>query len=369
MLAGEGDALTHHEDVKVVGASQGGPTTLRQAAPAAFERFFKEHYGRLVFLLVSTLRADRDDAEEAVQSAMFEVLRRWDTVNDPAAYTYRAAAYQLFRARARRPVLIDLAQVPDIAAPSADSPEVVVVGREAQEQVAAALELLPLQQRRIMSSVLEGSTPDEVAERVGLSSSTVRTHLQRARRALQQAVGQLTPDVAAGVPRQRDRREAEPITEAPSLGREPLIPRQRDGRHDCDCSVVMTAPPALGAIAKSAAPAKLSARAAVLEPFVSELRSVRRAVGNPTYKDLVARARPALSAPGISRMLTGHSVPSWSTTRSFLHACDVEAQAIDTYWRPRWMAVKQQVDMLDWNVQRDRTARAVTARALRAAPT
>ncbi|HKT03499.1 MAG TPA: hypothetical protein VJT31_28560 [Rugosimonospora sp.] len=67
--------------------------------------------------------------------------------------------------------------------------------------------------------------------------------------------------------------------------------------------------------------------------FARALRDVRRARGNPPYRDLAARAK--FSAPALSTAASGARLPSWEVTAGYLQACEVP-EAEFPRWRTQW---------------------------------
>ena len=64
--------------------------------------------------------------------------------------------------------------------------------------------------------------------------------------------------------------------------------------------------------------------------FAADLRAVRRAAGNPTYRELANRSHYSPSA--LSRAASGQALPTLEVTVAFVTACHGDAQE----WRLRW---------------------------------
>jgi RNA polymerase sigma-70 factor (ECF subfamily) len=86
----------------------------------------------------------------------------------------------------RREVLRSTETVPEGASAKGPTPERVVERIELEERLSSALEGLPEVQREVvLLHDLEGWKHREIAERLGIPSGTVRSHLHFARKALQ----------------------------------------------------------------------------------------------------------------------------------------------------------------------------------------
>ena len=128
---------------------------------------------------------DRTAAEDLVQEAFIRLARSSHRIHDEA----RAAAYlrsiviNLARDHNRRG-LVSLRHRPP-AVEDEPSAEDAATGRESRREVVAALRNLPKRQRDCVALryYLELSVP-EIAETLGLSVNSVKTHLQRGMRAL-----------------------------------------------------------------------------------------------------------------------------------------------------------------------------------------
>jgi RNA polymerase sigma factor (sigma-70 family) len=128
---------------------------------------------------------DRTAAEDLVQEAFIRLARSSHRIHDEA----RAAAYlrsiviNLARDHNRRG-LVSLRHRPP-AAEDGPSAEEEATGRESRREVVAALRGLPKRQRDCVALryYLELPVP-EIAETLGLSVNSVKTHLQRGLRSM-----------------------------------------------------------------------------------------------------------------------------------------------------------------------------------------
>ena len=153
-------------------------------------------YIRSSTLLAAQLMGDRDDAEDVVQDAFTVIHRnaaRFDAVRPFGPWAYaivrRLAANRQAR-DARRARLLEMFGRKELAEPSSiDAEEVVVAQLDGAAALRAMNDLSPMQRACIELVVLRGLTTEEVAAMHGISESTVRQHVFRARASLRNAVG------------------------------------------------------------------------------------------------------------------------------------------------------------------------------------
>src|SRR3954466_5113726 len=67
------------------------------------------------------------------------------------------------------------------------------------------------------------------------------------------------------------------------------------------------------------------------ERFAEQLRTLRTAVGNPSFRKMAGRSG-RISHTTLHEAAAGTRFPSWETTREFVRAC----QADEVEWRRRW---------------------------------
>ena len=82
--------------------------------------------------------------------------------------------------------------------------------------------------------------------------------------------------------------------------------------------------------------------------LAAQLWLLRRSMGDPSYRDIARRARPAgLSPATISRLLQpSRELPAWRTVEAFLRGVGVEPTEIEDAWLPRWIMVANQAGQL-----------------------
>ena len=147
-----------------------------------FDVFFDEEYGRLLRLMFA-MTGDRAEAEEVAQEAMTRAFERWDRVGamkSPAGYVYRTAV-NLDRSRLRR-LKLRASRPREVRAGDVE-PEVV-------GELVGALASLPRGQREAVLLVeWLGLDTAEAGRILGISASSVRSRVHRAKSALQAEAG------------------------------------------------------------------------------------------------------------------------------------------------------------------------------------
>ncbi len=150
-------------------------------ASEAFEAFFRREYRQVLGLAV-VLCGSRATAEELAQDAFLAALRSWERVgglDNPGAWVRRVVANRSVSAVRRRAAearaLLRLGR--PVAAPELDAEASLDVWREVRR--------LPKRQAQAIAlTYLHDLSRREVAEVLGCSEETVKTHLERGRRTL-----------------------------------------------------------------------------------------------------------------------------------------------------------------------------------------
>jgi hypothetical protein len=75
-----------------------------------------------------------------------------------------------------------------------------------------------------------------------------------------------------------------------------------------------------------------------LAAFAVDLRELRKAAGQPTYRELARRAHYA--APALSKAASGRYVPSWACVEAYLAACGIVDPGAIAEWRQRWEVIR-----------------------------
>ena len=132
---------------------------------------------------------DKTAAEDLVQEAFIRLSRSIERVRDPArgAAYLRSIVINLARDHNRRGLVSFRHRPP--AAPDAPSAEEHATKTEGRQEVVEALRALPKRQRDCVALryYLDLSIPD-IAETLGVSTNSVKTHLQRGLRSMAQTL-------------------------------------------------------------------------------------------------------------------------------------------------------------------------------------
>jgi RNA polymerase sigma-70 factor (ECF subfamily) len=155
----------------------------------AFGEFFRDAYHALVRDVVFA-GGHPDEAEDAVSAAMIEVLKRWDTIENPRAYARQAAVNQSIKNRQRglarlQDRLIERGEVRPEGGPD---PGLLVW--EQQEWVMLLLKSLSPAEREVLAFVVDTFSPHDIAKLLGKTEAAVRQNLCAARRRLTRRLGE-----------------------------------------------------------------------------------------------------------------------------------------------------------------------------------
>ena len=169
----------------------------------AFGELVERHKDRVVNYL-TRLTGCRDRAEDIGQETFvrfFQQLRRYRDRGHLVAYLMRIAT-NLVRSeerRKRRWLLLEpifnhsetLVGVPASGFQAVPNPQICLLAREEQQQVAEALATLDLRYRApLVLREIEGLTYDEIAAALGTNEGTIKSRLHRGRQMLKE---KLTP--------------------------------------------------------------------------------------------------------------------------------------------------------------------------------
>jgi len=171
--------------------------------------------------VAARLTRDAGAAEDLVQDAYVRVIAypRWRELASPSAFTLQVLR-NLARDAARRETVVRIDAAADLherevvcEAPDAHA---VLAARQELDRVRAALDALPPQCRAVVRlRRLEGRTPRQIAEQLGLSVSTVEKHLVKGLRLVMERLA---------------RSDATPGADKRSLDRAPERSRPGSGR-------------------------------------------------------------------------------------------------------------------------------------------
>lgn len=184
-----------HGEAGARGAAQGGASGHPDAARAEFAAFFAaQEHELLRFCWGLTL--DRHDALDVAQEAMARAFRHWDSIagTNPAGWV-RTVALNIVRNRWRSrrrgdAAILRLKSRVTVASTSEAIHSGPTGGESLSAGVAEALRALPERQREavVLHHMVDLSVAG-VAEAMGVSEASVKTHLQRGRAALATRLG------------------------------------------------------------------------------------------------------------------------------------------------------------------------------------
>jgi RNA polymerase sigma factor (sigma-70 family) len=128
----------------------------------------------------------REDLVQEMLFALFRALPGWRRECSERTFVYRVAHNRAISHLAhRRPPIDDLERAASVPDP-APLPEELAAATQQHEALLAALRQLPVAQRQLLTMALEGLTPREVAEVLGITENNVAVRLTRARAALRE---------------------------------------------------------------------------------------------------------------------------------------------------------------------------------------
>lgn len=148
---------------------------------ADFAEFYRRDLPRLV-AFVMRLGADLCEAGDVAQQAFANAYPKWASIRHHAAYLRTAANRELIRRATASLRETPVAELPDSAVLGLSVEKVEF--RDDAAKVIHLISGLPARQREIMAWTLDGFTPVEIAEILGIPSGTVRGSLLKARREL-----------------------------------------------------------------------------------------------------------------------------------------------------------------------------------------
>jgi RNA polymerase sigma factor (sigma-70 family) len=156
-----------------------------------------EQHGRGLVRLVRLFVDDRNAAEDVVQEAFIRLARSADRIRDPsrAGAYLRSIALNLARDHNRRGLVSLRHRLPYDDRVASVEDELLLT--EEHRGVVEALRTLPHRQRDcLILRYYDELGIDEIAEALGISRNSVKTHLTRGMRALEAAITDATGDEA-----------------------------------------------------------------------------------------------------------------------------------------------------------------------------
>ncbi|MBE8517912.1 RNA polymerase sigma factor [Amycolatopsis sp. H6(2020)] len=145
---------------------------------AAFEAFFRARLLSEIQHLVR-LGFSPDCAAEAVEEAMTALCARWGEISHPGGWVRATSrGHALTITRQQFAILPDDIERQDPAFRHYDDDPVIKQEseQESKARVTQLLAGLPPKRRAVMSAWLEGTADSEIAQELGISEGTVRSH-------------------------------------------------------------------------------------------------------------------------------------------------------------------------------------------------
>lgn len=151
-----------------------------------------QKYGRAAYAVAYSVTGRREEAEDAAQESFLVALQRLEECRSPERFAGWLMTIVRNRSRnlVRRESLRETDPVPLSASTRLPTPDRDAERSELQAVLRDALDKLPEVQREIvLLHDLEGWKHREIADRLGIPSGTVRSHLHFARKALRDTLG------------------------------------------------------------------------------------------------------------------------------------------------------------------------------------
>jgi RNA polymerase sigma-70 factor (ECF subfamily) len=151
-----------------------------------------ERYRRAAYAVAYSVTGRHEDAEDAAQESFLVALQRLEECRSPERFAGWLMTIVRNRSRnlIRRESLREMDPVPLSASTRLPAPDRDMERSELRAVLRRALGgLSDVQRDIVLLHDLEGWKHREIAERLGLPSGTVRSHLHFARRALREALG------------------------------------------------------------------------------------------------------------------------------------------------------------------------------------
>jgi RNA polymerase sigma-70 factor, ECF subfamily len=156
----------------------------------AFERLVRR-YERLVLGLAQRLLLNRDAAKDAAQEVFLKFHRSLPALEeerDPGPWLYRTTTNVCLDAIRKRRDDLPLEAVAEPAATATDAEQTILVQQQKDIVLNALGTLTPRERAAVVLRDMEGRSTEEVADALGTTETTVRSHLSTGRTKLKQAV-------------------------------------------------------------------------------------------------------------------------------------------------------------------------------------
>ncbi|MCI3278942.1 RNA polymerase sigma factor [Streptomyces cylindrosporus] len=156
------------------------PVDHRPPAPDdEFSGFYRTYFTRLTTYLLYQ-GAPVHLAAELAQETMIKAYRRWAEIRFHRSWAYKVA----YQAYIRHAVRVEEEPVGEVPEPTTVLSRLGEAEAWVQErEIVRLLSALPARQRQVLGLTLDGWTPADIGELLGVDGATVRANLLKARRA------------------------------------------------------------------------------------------------------------------------------------------------------------------------------------------
>jgi RNA polymerase sigma factor (sigma-70 family) len=174
-----------------------------QRSKAEFEQLFRESFRPLVGMALSLHGITPEEAEDAAEAALEEVLRRWARLDNPRAYAYKATISNVLKIKRKQAgygrALRCKARLGDFQPEAHEDPGLMEM--EYRQWVMTILDSLPPAQREAVALCLvDELSPAEAGELLGKTGAALRQALHAGREALRRHIAGEAAAEAATVP-------------------------------------------------------------------------------------------------------------------------------------------------------------------------
>ncbi|MFF7647071.1 sigma factor-like helix-turn-helix DNA-binding protein [Streptomyces canus] len=161
-----------------------------------YDDFFRSEFTYLTRHVI-LLGGTPEEAKDAAQSALIDLLQNWYTVQARRPWCRKAAAHHFLRSDIRESKVDRSARTDFIARRGSDDSYSLCSTHEEWEFVVDFVENnLSGMQRQVMAWTIDGFEPQEIAKQLGKTPATVRSNLRHARKKLAAALGKEYPELA-----------------------------------------------------------------------------------------------------------------------------------------------------------------------------
>jgi len=150
-----------------------------------------ERYQKSAYALALSVTGRHEDAEDAAQESFLVALDQLDECRDPERFAgwFMTIVRNRSRNLIRRESLRETSDVPQGTRSRIPTPDKIAETSELRGTLQQAIAALPeVQQEVVLLHDVEGWKHREIAERLGIPSGTVRSHLHFARKALKETL-------------------------------------------------------------------------------------------------------------------------------------------------------------------------------------